>query len=91
VSLAEMAGQVDLSASQFSYTFRQQTGQSPLAYFNQLKMQHACMLLTVTQLSVKEIAHQVGCADPYYFSRLFKKIVGSSPSEYREPPASQKP
>jgi YesN/AraC family two-component response regulator len=45
----------------------------------------------VTQLSVKEIAHQVGCADPYYFSRLFKKIVGSSPSEYREPPASQKP
>lgn len=91
VTLAEMAGQVDLSESQFSYTFRQQTGQSPVAYFNQLKMQHACMLLILTQLSIKEIAHEVGCVDPYYFSRLFKKIVGIAPSEYREMPAGQKP
>ncbi|HQY90292.1 MAG: AraC family transcriptional regulator [Caldilinea sp.] len=91
VSLAEMASQADLSESQFSYTFRQQTGHPPLAYFNQLKMQHACMLLTVTHLSIHEIAGEIGVADSYYFSRLFKKIIGVSPSEYRNSIIKTKP
>ncbi len=91
VGLAEMASLADLSQSQFSYTFRQQTGQPPLTYFNQLKIQHACTLLTVTQLSINEIAGELGFTDSYYFSRLFKKIIGVPPSEYRHSTIKAKP
>ena len=83
LSLAEMAAQAGLSESQFSHLFKQQTGHAPLAYFIQLKMQHACSLLTLTQLSIKEIGHEVGYTDSYYFSRLFKKIIGVAPTLYR--------
>lgn len=86
LSLAEMAAQAGLSESQFSHLFKQQTGHSPLAYFIHLKMQHACSLLTMTQLSIKEIALEIGYTDCYYFSRLFKKTVGVSPSDYRASP-----
>ena len=81
-----MAAQAGLSESQFSHLFKQQTGHAPLTYFIHLKMQHACSLLTLTQLSVKEIAQEVGYTDSYYFSRLFKKIIGVAPSRYRAVP-----
>lgn len=83
LTLAEMAAHAGLSESQFSHLFKQQTGHSPLNYFIHLKMQHACSLLTVTPLSVKEIAHELGYADCYYFSRMFKKVIGIAPSQYR--------
>ncbi|MBK8045655.1 MAG: AraC family transcriptional regulator [Anaerolineales bacterium] len=86
LSLADMANQAGLSESQFSHVFKQQTGHSPLTYFIHLKMQHACSLLTLTQLSIKEIAQEIGYADSYYFSRLFKKIIGVAPSDYRGSP-----
>lgn len=83
LTLREMAAQAGLSESQFSHLFKQQTGHPPLAYFIHLKMQHACSLLAMTQLSIQEIAQEVGYSDGYYFSRLFKKVIGVSPSEYR--------
>jgi AraC-like DNA-binding protein len=90
VTLAEMAAHAGLSESQFSHLFKQQTGHSPIAYFNQLKMQHACTLLTITQLSVKEVAHALGFADAYYFSRLFKQHIGVAPREFRSEPGANK-
>jgi AraC-like DNA-binding protein len=90
LTLADMADHAGLSESQFSHLFKQQTGHSPLSYFNQLKMQHACTLLTITQLSIKEVAHGLGYTDSYYFSRLFKKHVGMSPSDFRGNVASKK-
>ncbi len=86
VTLAEMAEQAKLSASQFSFLFKQQTGYSPVDYFIHLKMQHAVALLTSTEKSVHEIAYELGYQDPYYFSRLFKKVMGASPRRYRETP-----
>jgi AraC family transcriptional regulator, arabinose operon regulatory protein len=83
LSLADMAAHAGLSESQFSHLFKQQTGHSPMAYFIQLKMQHACSLLAMTNLAVKEIALDVGYPDSYHFSRLFKKTIGMAPTEYR--------
>lgn len=83
LSLADMAAHAGLSESQFSHLFKQQTGHAPLTYFIHLKMQHACAMLTLTRLTVKEVAHEVGYTDSYYFSRLFKKIVGIAPTHYR--------
>lgn len=86
VTLAEMAAHAGLSESHFSRIFKEQTGHAPLDYFILLKMQHASMLLAVTAMPVREIAAAVGYADPYYFSRLFKKVIGLSPRAYRDTP-----
>ncbi|GIV73293.1 MAG: transcriptional regulator [Caldilinea sp.] len=86
LSLSEMADHAGLSESHFSRIFKEQTGHSPLDYFILLKMQHASTLLSITSLSVKEVAAAVGYADPYYFSRLFKKTLGISPRTYRNTP-----
>lgn len=83
LSLADVAAATGQSASHFGRLFRSQTGQSAIAYFLQLKIRKASGLLDQTEMSVKEVARAVGYDDPYYFSRLFKKLQGCSPSEYR--------
>ncbi|WP_375791535.1 helix-turn-helix transcriptional regulator [Microbulbifer hydrolyticus] len=47
-------------------------------------IEHACDLLDCTDLSVGEIAFQLGYDDPLYFSRVFKRVIGLSPSSYRD-------
>jgi AraC-like DNA-binding protein len=49
-----------------------------------MKMEYACELLDGSALSVKAIAWELGFKDPLYFSRLFKRIIGSSPLIYRQ-------
>jgi AraC-like DNA-binding protein len=78
--LAKHSGQSD---SYYSHVFKEKTGQSPLNYFIQLKISKACELLDQTSLSVLEISNQLGYSDPYYFSRIFKKVQGVSPRAYR--------
>ena len=72
------------SVSHFSKLFRLTTGMSPIEYFIQLKMQKACQLLYSEDSRVKQIAALLGYEDPYYFSRLFKKYMSTSPEEYRK-------
>ncbi len=84
LTLEEIAREVNLSASHFSYIFKKKTGFSPMEYFNHLKVQKACQYLLFTTLRIKEIAQELGIDDPYYFSRLFTKIMGMAPNEYRE-------
>jgi AraC-like DNA-binding protein len=81
--LAEFSENAGLSVSHFSELFRRQTGQSPMAYFIQLKVRLACRLLDLTDKPVKVVAIETGYADPYYFSRVFKKVMGISPEKYR--------
>ena len=52
-------------------------------YLIQLKMQRACQLLDLSDLRVKEVAAKIGYDDPYYFSRLFSKVMGLCPQTYR--------
>jgi AraC-like DNA-binding protein len=84
VSLEEVAGAVNLSVAHFSYLFKKKTGFSPIEYFNHLKVQKACQYLLFTDLRIKEIAMELGITDQYYFSRMFSKVMGLSPNEYRE-------
>ena len=62
---------------------KQKTGHSPLAYYNLLKIQEACNLLDNTPMKLNQICYKLGIDDPYYFSRLFTKIMGMSPRNYR--------
>lgn len=84
INLEEIAQTVNLSSSHFSAFFKKKTGFSPIDYFNHLKVQKACQYLLFSDLRIKEIANKLGIEDQYYFSRLFSKIMGMPPNEYRE-------
>jgi len=78
-----MARHAGLSVAHFSQLFKRQTGYSPVDYFIHAKIQHACFLLDTTPLSVSDIGLRLGYKDPYYFSRIFRKVMGVSPRAYR--------
>ncbi|MGV3704710.1 MAG: AraC family transcriptional regulator [Arcticibacter sp.] len=82
-SVKDLAAQQHLSVTHYSKLFRDKTGTSPKQYFIQLKVQTACQYLYFTDKSIKEICRELGFNDPFYFSRLFKKLMGLSPANYR--------
>ena len=84
LKLEELAGEVNLSASHFSRLFANRTGHSPIDYFIQLKIQHACRLLDNTDWSIAEVSREMGFDDQFYFSRQFGKVMNMSPREYRK-------
>lgn len=79
----ELAALAELSRSHFQRTFKTFTGVSVSSYIVELRMNEAKSLLTTSDLTVKEISRQVGYGDEFYFSRIFRKSVGISPSQYR--------
>jgi AraC-like DNA-binding protein len=83
VRLEDLARNAGLSVSHFSEMFREETGQSPMAYFTHLRIRQACRLLDLTPKRIKAVAAEAGYTDPYYFSRAFKKVMGMSPGKYR--------
>lgn len=80
LTIPELAAQYDLTAKQFAYLFQKYIGIGPNEYLIDHRMQHAKELLCTTTFSVAKISACVGYSDPYYFSKLFKKRTGFSPS-----------
>lgn len=83
LSLSEIADEINLSVSYFSNLFLKKTGFSPLQYLNMLRIRKACHYLDFTNMKINQISPLVGIDDNFYFSRLFTKIMGISPTEYR--------
>lgn len=83
LTLDEIAQHTQLSKQHLNHLFKTTTGFAPVDYYLRLKMRRASQLLDLTTLSVKEVCHSLGFKDPYYFSRLFRKIIGLSPTDYR--------
>lgn len=84
LKISDISKHFNYSSSHYFSIFKSQTGYSPIHYFNHLKIQKACQLLCFSTLSIKEISFLLGFSDPLYFSRLFKKTMNASPSEYRK-------
>lgn len=85
-TLRDLARHAGASASHLSSLFRRKVGHPPIDYFSRLKIQRACWLLDSTTARVKEIGAQIGYPDAYYFSRLFRHVMGMSPRSYRAIP-----
>ena len=82
--LQDVAGEVGMSQSHFSTVFAQETGITFTQYLTALRIGKAKELLSATRMRSSEIAFAVGYNDAHYFSYLFKKQTGVTPSEYRK-------
>ncbi len=79
--IAEVAKRYAFSPNYLRKLFKDFTGVAPVQYLNRLRMIRACECLEQRTMSIKEVAEYVGIYDLNYFSRLFKKVIGCSPTQ----------
>ena len=84
LTAAMMAKQYHLNPSYFSQLFKKNTNTTFTDYITRLRIEEACRLLSSSEDKIGDIVEQVGFNDYFYFSRLFKRIKGMSPTEYRQ-------
>ncbi len=84
LSLSKIADHIGLSPNHLSTVFKEETGQSFTKYLTDLRINTAKKLLDDSKKRSSEIAYMVGYPDPHYFSSVFKKQTGMTPSQYRE-------
>lgn len=82
ISLEDVAEQVNISPQYFSKLIKKTTGFNFIDWLSMLRVKKAKELLTNSNLTVKEVCFMVGYKDPNYFSRIFKKRIGITPSDY---------
>lgn len=83
ITLNMIAENIYLSPSYISDLFKKQTGENITDYCAKVRIEKAKILLKDLQIKSYEIGEMVGYKDPAYFSKVFKKVVGVSPNEYR--------
>lgn len=88
ISLKEVAHYCSLSLHYFSHLFKKETGCSFVDYLNQLRIKKAQFYLQQTEWTVQQIAHKIGFEDANYFTRLFKRYVKMTPTQYRRAKSS---
>lgn len=84
ISLNQVAEELNITPVYLSSLFSKEVGQSFVQYLNNRRIQTAKRLLRRTNLSVNEICDRVGFSEPRYFSRVFRKQTGYTPSDYRK-------
>ncbi|MFE6798482.1 response regulator transcription factor [Paenibacillus chitinolyticus] len=83
ITLEQAAERVHLSPHYFSKMFKRHMGATFIDYVTRLRIERAKELMRNEELSLKEVCFEVGYKDPNYFSRVFRKVTGISPTEYR--------
>lgn len=90
INIEEYAAARGMSVSYFIRSFRRYAGTTPMHYIVSLRITNAQILLETTDYNINEIAGLVGYENALYFSRIFKKQKGVSPTEYRKQILSEK-
>lgn len=88
ISLEQVANIANVSKYHFSRVFKKSTGLTYQSYLNRVRIEQAKRLLNEHALSVTDTAYAVGYSDLTHFERIFKRLVGSTPSQYRCQPSS---
>lgn len=82
ISLNEVAAELNISPGYFSTIFKQHTGVGFIDYLTEKKIDQAKKLLRESDYKIYEVSNLLGYQNPYYFSKVFKKITGVTPSEF---------
>ncbi|MCQ6561141.1 AraC family transcriptional regulator [Paenibacillus mendelii] len=82
MDMEEIAALSGASASRFYQAFRSYTGLSPHKFMTKVRLDASLSVLAGSPPPIIEVAHSIGYADEYYFSRLFKKHMGMTPTEF---------
>ncbi|MFB9328231.1 AraC family ligand binding domain-containing protein [Paenibacillus aurantiacus] len=84
ITVEEIARKIGLNRTYLSSLFQERLGMSLQGYLLHVRMKQAAELLRQPELSVSDVSRSVGYLDPFLFSKMFKKTVGQSPSQYRK-------
>lgn len=82
MSIDDFARHLGMSRTSYYHRMKELTGLSPVEFIKQIRIKKALRLLKNDQLSITEVAYEVGFSDPKYFSRCFKAEMGMAPSAY---------
>jgi len=82
IGLDDISHGCSMSVSKLSTLFRQYKGCSPMAHFNYLRIEEAKRLIETTSMNMTEISDKLGFGSSQYFSKVFKKNAGVTPTEY---------
>lgn len=83
LTLRTLSGLLHINPSYLSTIFKKETGQTLTEYVTGKRIEHAIFLLNSTNMQIQTIAQYCGIPDICYFTKIFKKVVGKSPSEYK--------
>ncbi len=84
ITLGDVAEHINLSRIYFSQLFKQKTGERYIDFLNKVRIEKSKEYLSFYDLKNYEVAEKVGFQDSGYFSRMFKKVVGKTPSEFQK-------
>lgn len=83
ISLDDVARHVGMNRASFCVFFKKATGKTFVNYLNEYRIELACKLLEEKKMAVSEICYQAGFNNVPYFNRVFKKLKGVAPTEYK--------
>jgi AraC-like DNA-binding protein len=84
ITLEQLSAEFYINKFYLSRIFKNQFGTTVLSYLEQIRITHAKQLLRFSDMTVEEIGHKIGIDEPGYFNRVFKKLEGITPGEYRK-------
>ncbi len=83
IGLKTVAAHLGVNASALSSTFRKETGRTLTEHLNRIRLEHARILMAMSDFSVRDVCAGSGIADQSYFTKLFRETYGVTPMEYR--------
>ncbi|QNK60280.1 helix-turn-helix domain-containing protein [Paenibacillus sp. PAMC21692] len=84
MSIRSLSEKFYLSPTYLSQLFKKEVGENFVEYLSRQRIQYACKLLAETDMTVSQIGEQCGFNDYFYFTRIFKRLNGMTPTQYRE-------
>ncbi|TSJ36492.1 helix-turn-helix transcriptional regulator [Mucilaginibacter corticis] len=84
LSVSELSKRANQNSDYFSRLFQQHTGERPVNYINEKRIERAQYLIVTTQMTFAQIAASTGFENVFYFSKIFKKITGMAPGKYKQ-------
>lgn len=84
--IADLADECHMSETHFRRVFQEKMNMTPIEYVNFVRIKKACELIDRTDISMEEVAEQVGFVTPSTFNRNFRRIIGTSPYQWKKRP-----